>query len=64
MPDFAISPCHTPQHPIYTHTHKRRDTMNIDDIFFYGIMGTLFAATLAVGILAALHETALLAGGV
>jgi len=34
------------------------------DFFFYGIMATLFAATLAVGILAALDETALLAGGV
>ncbi len=28
MPDLAISPCHTPQHPIYTHIHKRRDTMD------------------------------------
>jgi len=65
MSDFAISPCHTPATPIYTHIHNRRDTMDrLDDFFFYGIMATLFASTLAVGILAALHETALLAGGV
>jgi hypothetical protein len=36
----------------------------LDDLFFYATMATLFASTLAVGILAALHETALLAGGV
>ncbi len=38
--------------------------MDMDDIAFYGIMATLFAVTLGVGILAALHETALRAGGV
>lgn len=36
----------------------------LDDFLFYATMATLFAATLAVGILAALHESALLAGGV
>jgi hypothetical protein len=50
MPTLAISPCHTPQHPIYTHTHKRRDTMNrLDDFFFYGIMAALSEAALRAG---------------
>jgi hypothetical protein len=38
--------------------------MDMDDFFFYATMAALFAVTLGVGILAALHETALLAGGV
>lgn len=65
MPYFAFSPLQYPTTPyIHAHTTNRRDTMDMDDIAFYGIMATLFAATLAVGIMAALSEAALLAGGV
>lgn len=59
---FPLPYAHTPY--IHAHTTNWRDTMDMDDIAFYGIMAALFAVTLAVGILAALHETALLAGGV
>ncbi len=49
---------------IPSHTQTEGPMDKLDDLFFYATMATLFASTLAVGILAALHETALLAGGV
>jgi len=37
---------------------------NLGDIFFYALIGLVGGFTVLVGIGAALHETALLAGGV
>lgn len=65
MSTLAISPLpHSTTHYIHAHTLNRRDTMDMDDIAFYALVAVVGGLTILVGIGAALHETALRAGGV